>query len=141
MFSTIVLAYDGSDLSKKALDKALEIAASHESRLEVVHSLQNRAAVFGELLFSPSEDYEEQYLSHTQALINKLNEELSSESKAKATLLIGNPALTIVNYAKEIGADLIIVGSRGLSETKELFLGSVSHNIVQHADIPVLVIK
>lgn len=141
MFSTIIVAYDGSDLSKKALSKAIGIAQSCSSRLEVVHSLHNRAAMFGELIFTPSEDYEKEYLNRTQALVDKLNTELSAIPNARATLLIGNPASTILNYAREISADLIIVGSKGQSETKELFLGSVSHNIVQHADIPVLIIK
>ncbi|MCR8634581.1 MULTISPECIES: universal stress protein [Paenibacillus] len=141
MFSNIVLAYDGSNSSKKALEKAIEIAKINDAKLEVVHSLHNRAAILGEAIFTPSDDYEKDYLEHTQVIIDKLNDELSPIPNAKATLLIGNPVTTILNYAYDISADLVIVGNRGLSDVKEFFLGSVSHNLVQHSKIPVLVIK
>jgi nucleotide-binding universal stress UspA family protein len=54
-------------------------------------------------------------------------------------LLEGNPAWSILEAAK--GADLIVVGSRGRSGLKTLLLGSVSHVVVTHADIPVVVVR
>ncbi|MNY55760.1 Stress response protein NhaX [compost metagenome] len=60
---------------------------------------------------------------------------------ATVELLQGSPAEVILNYAKEQGVDVIVIGSRGLGGIREFVLGSVSHNVVQSARIPVLVVK
>lgn len=60
---------------------------------------------------------------------------------ATVELLQGSPAEIILNYAKEQDADVIVIGSRGLGGIREFVLGSVSHNVVQSARIPVLVVK
>ncbi|MGV2947877.1 universal stress protein, partial [Acinetobacter sp. AGC35] len=56
-------------------------------------------------------------------------------------LLQGSPAEVILKYAKQQEVDVIIIGSRGLGGIREFVLGSVSHNVVQSARIPVLVVK
>jgi nucleotide-binding universal stress UspA family protein len=53
----------------------------------------------------------------------------------------GHSGSEIVKYANEKDADLIVIGSRGLSNLKELFLGSCSHYVVQKATCPVFIIK
>lgn len=61
--------------------------------------------------------------------------------KGKVELIQGAPAEVILDYAKKHNNDVIIIGSRGLGGIREFVLGSVSHNVVQHARVPVLVIK
>lgn len=56
-------------------------------------------------------------------------------------LLEGTPAETLLNVAKEIHADVILIGARGLGQIREHFLGSVSHRIVTHAPCSTLVVK
>ncbi|MMZ71849.1 Stress response protein NhaX [compost metagenome] len=53
----------------------------------------------------------------------------------------GSPAEVILSYVKKHDNDVIVIGSRGLGTIREFVLGSVSHNVVQNAKIPVLVIK
>jgi nucleotide-binding universal stress UspA family protein len=53
----------------------------------------------------------------------------------------GNPADVLVEEAEESGADLIVVGTRGLNAARRLVLGSVSTNVVQHAPCDVLVVR
>jgi nucleotide-binding universal stress UspA family protein len=53
----------------------------------------------------------------------------------------GNPAEAILDTAKKVDADLIVVGTRGLSGLKELLLGSVSHKVIQLSPCPCLVVK
>ncbi|MNP39883.1 Stress response protein NhaX [compost metagenome] len=60
---------------------------------------------------------------------------------AEVELLQGSPAEVILKYAKEHAIDVIVIGSRGLGGIREFVLGSVSHNVVQSARIPVLVVK
>ena len=53
---------------------------------------------------------------------------------------IGHPAQEICAYAKQQGHDLVVMGTRGRSEVRELFLGSVSQAVLHHAPCPVLVV-
>lgn len=54
---------------------------------------------------------------------------------------IGSPAQVILNVAKTVAADLIVVGARGRSRVSELVLGSVSHRVLSHAPCPTLIVK
>ena len=60
---------------------------------------------------------------------------------ANVDLIQGAAAEVLLDYAKENGSDVIVIGSRGLGGIREFVLGSVSHNVVQHAQIPVLIVK
>ncbi|NBD27875.1 universal stress protein [Paenibacillus glycinis] len=53
----------------------------------------------------------------------------------------GRPDKKIIEYAERHHIDLILMGSRGLSGLKELVLGSVSHYVVRHANVPVFIYK
>ncbi|WP_163858451.1 universal stress protein [Paenibacillus elgii] len=141
MFTRILVAYDGSELSQRALAKAKELAGESNAKLDVVHVLHHPVVVIGEAVVSPPRSYEEEYIQHAQSLIDQAKREIAGFPDAKASLLQGQPADSVLDYAGEIGADLIVIGSRGLSGLNEWVLGSVSHHVVQHARIPVLVIK
>lgn len=62
-------------------------------------------------------------------------------ARATVTVLQGDAGQQIIETAAKRGADLIVIGSRGNSGLKELFLGSVSHYVIKHTDTAVLVIK
>ncbi|WP_261808042.1 universal stress protein [Paenibacillus sp. N3.4] len=80
-------------------------------------------------------------MDYSEQVIGKINEKIADFSNIHIEVRSGSITKEILDYADEINADLIIVGSRGLSSISEFVLGSVSHNIVQHAKLPVLVIK
>ena len=61
-------------------------------------------------------------------------------NSSEVIVKVGSSVYVILQQAKELNCDLIIMGSRGLSGIKE-FLGSVSHSITQQSSIPVLVMK
>lgn len=68
--------------------------------------------------------------------------ELMKEKKVSGTVKsmhAGSPGEGIINAAKEVGADLIVTGSRGLGTIRRTFMGSVSDYIMHHSDVPVLV--
>ncbi|KAJ8304433.1 hypothetical protein KUTeg_018016 [Tegillarca granosa] len=77
-----------------------------------------------------------------QRVLDKLKE-LVQQSSAKSEVVkaIGEPGETIVKKAEEIGAELIVVGCRGLGQIRRTFLGSVSDYVLHHSSVPVFVCR
>ncbi|MDQ0091481.1 nucleotide-binding universal stress UspA family protein [Paenibacillus anaericanus] len=143
LFTNILAAYDGSKAGTKALDKAIELVKlTPGAKLTVVHVYDFPrfyiADGFAPVPTSINQDFYE--LAERTAEDARIRLEEVGVS-ADVELAQGAPAEVILDYAKKHDNDLIIIGSRGLGGIREFVLGSVSHNVVQHARIPVLVIK
>ncbi len=140
LFSKILVAYDGSNLSKQALKRAVELVQEqshslHPPRLEIIHVYAVPAFIGSEYAVNGN------YIEAAEATIEEAKALVPSTLNVKYTLTRGQPAHTILAHAEEIGCDLIVMGSRGLGKIREFFLGSVSHNVVQQAKVPVLIVK
>lgn len=138
--SRILVAYDGSELGKKALETAARIAGQDPGiELHVVNVLEplNVPA------YNPGiVDLWERRRESAEILMAEAKELLEPIAKSvKTHIKDGSPGESIVNTARELQCDLIIMGSRGLTGIKELFLGSVSHYVAQRSDCPVLIVK
>jgi nucleotide-binding universal stress UspA family protein len=142
MFSHILVPYDGSAPSAKALDKAVQMAQSNpETKLTVTHVINLQPVIVGEMTFPQPEGYQEQLQEQGNVLLEKIKNTIEGLPRADVIVLAGSPAEAIVEYAESNSCDLIIMGSRGLSAIKEWMLGSVSHNVIQHARMPVMIMK
>ncbi|NUU59109.1 universal stress protein [Paenibacillus agri] len=143
LFSKILLAYDGSKASNQALERAIELAkVTPGSSLHVVHAFDFPRFFIGEALAPLPASVNKEYYDLAVKTTEEVKGRLEAEGlNAHVELLQGSPAEVILNYAKENGADVIVIGSRGLGGIREFVLGSVSHNVVQSARIPVLVVK
>lgn len=142
LISNILVAYDGSENSKQALDYAKELAQLNDIIKVHVLTAWMIPVEMGSYDVNAYIKYEEFLKDDTKS---KLAEAESSVAEIKERChfnhIQGHPSTTIVNYAEENGIDLIVLGSRGLSRVKKLFLGSVSNRVVQDAPCAVLVIK
>jgi nucleotide-binding universal stress UspA family protein len=77
-----------------------------------------------------------------QALLDKSLEKLASHGiEAKGVLLRGDAASEIIDYAKSKQSDLIVAGSRGMSQVKGWFLGSLSRKLVHYSNCSVLIVR
>ncbi len=143
MFSKILVAYDGSDLAKKALQMAIKFSQENPNiGLEIVHVYQIPTVAIGEGVYTPSAQAAMNYLENAQKTLAEAEESVTGNVKNyNVTLKEGNFARNILEHANETECELILIGSRGLSGIKEYFLGSVSHNVVQKSKIPVLIVK
>jgi nucleotide-binding universal stress UspA family protein len=144
----ILLATDGSEEATLAAQTAIDLAnKTGDSELHVVYA--------DILPYSPalSEGYQAgvdvgAYLQDESEEIGqgRLDEqvrkiEAAGGSVAQAHFRIGRPDAEITALAEEIGAGLIVVGSRGLGGLRRAMLGSVSDSVVRHAHCPVLVVR
>lgn len=134
----IVVGYDGSENSKKALARAAEIA--NGATVAVVSAIKVELLIRDPSGAVRPEDPAE-VDARTQALADARE---FLEGRGITGVYIeghGNPADVIVQEATDSGADLIIVGTRGQNAAQRLFMGSVSTNVVHHAPCDVLVVR
>jgi nucleotide-binding universal stress UspA family protein len=134
MLQKILVAVDGSEYSKKALDFACELAEKFDSSLHIVHVPQGLAADRVMVLGGASimiHAGHEQIEKAGRKLIDTASEIAERRLPGKVTTELrgGDPAAEIVASAKESGSDCVVIGSRGLGDFGGLLLGSVSHKV------------
>ena len=137
----IVVGIDESEPSARGLRKALELATALKSDLHVIHAVHIPGTLLAVLNQVPADIVK---LEHAQrdsvwAAAEPLLDGAAIE--IKRVDLTGYPADALVEYAEAVGADLIVIGSRGRGELAALFLGSTSHRILHLAHCDVLVVK
>ncbi|MNP43405.1 Stress response protein NhaX [compost metagenome] len=143
LFSNILVAYDGSKASKKALDHAIALGqATPSAKLTVIHVFGFPRAYFGEAYASIPATVTKEYFDLSEQTVQEAKDRLDAAGVTGTVKMIqGSPAEVVLDYAKVNETDVIVIGSRGLGGIREFVLGSVSHNVVQHARVPVLVVK
>ncbi|EWG08099.1 MAG: UspA domain-containing protein [Candidatus Aramenus sulfurataquae] len=141
MFSHILVAYDGSENSKRALNVAIELASKYSAKLDVVEVVDSTIFAGAGIAPVPAEVIESVYNKAKSDVEEAKKQAASKGVNAEGVVLEGEPAGAILDYVAKNKVDLIVTGSRGLSTFKRILLGSVSTRIVEEAKIPVLVVK
>jgi nucleotide-binding universal stress UspA family protein len=138
MFKNIVLAFDGSEYSHKALQSAKAIAERFEANVWLVHVFRNPSDFLGYT------DYEKLYARRKGAAQAVLDE---GRKKFGTTTFIVNEELhegleaeSILKVAENCAADLIVMGTRGLGAVKGFLVGSVSRKVIHYASCSVMVV-
>ncbi len=141
---TILVATDGSPSANVAATVATSLAQKANAALHLVHTWQLTQADLG--MGVATETWQETFDGYEQMARDLLNAETQRITEAGGTvsavhLQQGRAATEIGIVADEIGADLIVVGSRGLGRLKRLVLGSVADEVVHTSSHPVLVVR
>ena len=141
MFKTIVVGTDGSETASAAVEQAAELAALCGGRVHLVCSFRspmNMAAMAPEAAaFAPSDaDLRE----HTKGVVDQAADQIRRRGvEVETHATAGSPADAIISVAEAQGADLIIVGSRGMTGARRI-LGSVPNNVAHHAPCSVMIV-
>jgi nucleotide-binding universal stress UspA family protein len=141
-------AYDASDDARRALEQGAERLAGREAVVVTVWSSLEGAAAAGLLALpagvahqavdSIDAESEQQALA-TAEKGAELLKSLGVAASARAVRRAGSEWAAILDAAEEVGADTIVIGSRGLGGLKRALLGSVSSGVAQHSHVPVLI--
>ncbi|HAG07050.1 MAG: UspA domain protein [Clostridia bacterium 62_21] len=139
MFRKILVAYDGSEQAQHALRVALDIAQRYGAEVctaTVVHVPDYAGTV----------DEVDEQMQRAREFYGKTLQQAQfwgEQAGVKITtqLLFGHVGETLVRFAAQENADLVVAGARGLSAIRRYLMGSVSTFLVQHARCPVLVVK
>jgi nucleotide-binding universal stress UspA family protein len=166
IFSNILLAFDGSESSIVALKNAESLAILNDARLTVVYVedypsdnsiLPIDSVPNNDLMFEPPTNIGSNLITNgltgtqTEVFDENTADRILADARVRLfsnalqeviyEVLEGNPAREICAFAKQNEIGLIVIGNRGLSGIKKLVMGSVSHQVANHADCPVLVCK
>ena len=141
-FQKIVVPIDFSDHASRALDMAIDLAKQSKGKIHLVHSYPINPILLSPYGVAMPPDIER---SFREASDKQLKEWATRASKAGIEVEIVTssdaPSEAIVRHAEKIHADLIVMGTRGLTGLKHVVLGSVAERTLRYAPCPVLTVK
>jgi nucleotide-binding universal stress UspA family protein len=148
MVSHVLVAVDGSSHADRAVEFAAEFAVKYEADLTILNVVSYASTVPLALgAYAELEGLYAESRSVLQTAGERIVESASESARGLgvATLStaveLGSPAQTICETAKEIEADVVVMGRRGLGDFSGLFLGSVTHKVAHTADCTVVTVK
>lgn len=138
MIRKLLIAYDGSEQSRKAFDVGIEIAAQFSAEVFIVSVARPPEPaddVETEAILENASQYYEQHFA-------ELKEAAASAGiSPHFEILVGHPAEQIVHYANENEVDMIVMGHRGKSMIQRWLLGSVSKRVLSYAHCTVTIVR
>jgi len=147
----ILVPHDGTEMSDRALDKAIEFAKVLKSELIIVHIVDSRFVPPSATLGFISERNTLESAKTQLIRILKTGAEIMLKDRiqkakergvsARFMLGVGSPAEEIVSIANDEKVEMIIIGSRQLKGNKMVALGSVSRRVSETAGCPVMVVR
>ena len=138
------MALDGSEFSMKALEFAIDIAKKYQSQLILVHVVIRQIYAINppEAGILAGTAIVRELEAEGKAILAKGEEIVKAQSiPVETRLKQGVPAEELLHAAADEKVDLIVLGSRGLSQVKAFLLGSVSDKVSHHAKCPALIVR
>lgn len=137
---TIVVPFDFSEPTTRAIDMAMDLGGQ-AAELHLIHVVVPIATLISldpgmPTLVSNDKERVDEALNHMKKLFAD-----GRYFQLKQHCVIGDPGSEIVNLAKSVEADLIVIPSHGRTGLKRLFLGSVAERVLRLAECPVLVLR
>jgi len=152
MINSILVATDASAASNRALEMAVQFVEQHNAKLLIVHVIRDMQIPFDikEIPELESNRFES-FSDAREDIMRKIAETVLRRAKEKAekagannvqtAIGTGDPATSILGFAKRRKVDMIVVGTRGLGKLKGTILGSVSRKVTNNAETSCLIVR
>jgi nucleotide-binding universal stress UspA family protein len=147
MFQRILVATDGSSLSKKAVTSAIALASQNGAELVALTVVPRYPKNYfdGAAVFSPEDiaRIEKQWAESAQATLDAVGTKAKAAGVKVKTALISSDLVgeAIINAAKKHKSEMIVMASHGRKGLKRLLLGSETQHVLTHSELPVLVLR
>jgi nucleotide-binding universal stress UspA family protein len=145
VFSRIVVGTDGSETAAEAVRQAVDLAKLSSAQLSIVSAYEpvSKRRVEGEQLDAPADV---QHEIGPREDVNLVLDAAAAAAKKEGLEVQthpveGNPGDAILTVAEETGADLIVVGNKGMTGARRFLLGSVPNNVSHHAPCSVMIVR
>jgi nucleotide-binding universal stress UspA family protein len=137
----ILVPIDFSDCSKKALQYALPLAKEHGAGITLLYVVPPAygAGEYGGIDYAQLEAGMKE--GGGKELAKLVADEVRGEARAETLVCVGSPARQIIEVARDLPADLVVISTHGRTGLKHVFLGSVTEHVVQRAPCPVFVVR
>ncbi|WP_193309109.1 universal stress protein [Halorubrum halophilum] len=142
MFDTIVVATDGSDSVRRAVEVAIDVAVRFDAEVHAVYVVDS-----GEVESTPDEvrdDLREALDDRGAAAIDQVTDAATAHDadlSISTEVREGRPAAEISDYARGVDADVVAMGTRGRHGENRFLIGSVAERVVRTCPIPVLTVR
>src|SRR5688572_9755410 len=144
MYQNIVVGTDGSETATKAVDHAFALTKLAGGRLHIVTAyrpLSDREVFDRQQGMPPDQAANIDTAAGARELMAELAKRAAdSDVDAEVYALLGDPGNVLLDVAAEVGADLVVVGSKGMTGVRRL-LGSVPNHVTHHATCSVMVVR
>ena len=148
MIKKILVPTDGSEHSQKAIEIACDLTSKYDADLHIIHVVENYEIPQGVKDYMKGEEIHEapEYV-YLKLVGDKIIEKAESEARqhgvenVKTAVLRGRVSARILEYANEVGADTIILGSRGAGGIEGAIMGSVSRKVCHLAECTCMTVK
>jgi nucleotide-binding universal stress UspA family protein len=143
----ILVATDGSKYARKGVDYAASLAIPKKGKLVLLHVVPHDPRIPQDAIcFSDCEARDKKFLEELKEAGKRMLEEEANKLEdtgldVELRVELGDPSEEIVRVAKEINADMIVMGVRGVSKWRKILLGSVSEEVLEKTDIPVFIVR
>jgi nucleotide-binding universal stress UspA family protein len=137
MYSAIVVGTNGTETAAKAVAHAAALAQANQASLHIVASLPPKTVAAGAVAGVIIDSREDVEAILAEAAAGVEHEGLTVKTHA----LQMEPAQAIVDVAKQVDADLVVVGDKGMKGAKRFVLGSVPNSVAHSAPCTVLIVK
>jgi nucleotide-binding universal stress UspA family protein len=143
IFRKIMIATDGSEEVKKAVETAVEIAKMSRKKLYTVYVI---SMGFYSMTLPTDEDWNKAFQERIETEGKEATAYVENAAKAanvevESAILRGSPAEEIIGFAERNNIDLIVMGTLGRTGIKGFLIGSVAEKVVRHSKKPVLVVR
>ena len=152
MINRILVATDASAASNRALKMAAQFAVLHKAELLIVHVIRDMQIPYEIKEIPELESFKiESFNDAREEIMRKVAETVLRAAKEKAqkaganniktAIGTGDPATSILSFAKRRKMDMIVIGTRGLGKLKGKILGSVSRKVTNNAETSCLIVR
>ena len=152
MINSILVATDASAASNRALKMAAQFAVLHKAELLIVHVIRDMQIPYEIKEIPELESFKiESFNDAREEIMRKVAETVLRAAKEKAekagakkvqtAIGTGDPATSILSFARRRKMDMIVIGTRGLSKLKGTILGSVSRKVANNAETSCLIVR
>jgi nucleotide-binding universal stress UspA family protein len=140
LYNKILIATDGSEYTKKAVDYGIELAINTGAKLHAIYVVDTGA--YKSIPLSAPQEYAFSLLRQEGDMAIKYVADIAEAAglEIESNIVEGHPADEIIKYAEENSIDLIVMGTLGKSGLDRFLLGSVADKVIRNSRIPIIAV-
>jgi nucleotide-binding universal stress UspA family protein len=140
-YNTVLATTDFSDAANAGVLAAADLAEALGAGLKLIYVAEDRMPPLGMSTEQQRQEIRQRHGEIARKSLDALAEKLLGDTPVEAILRTGNPAAEIVACAQEVGADFIVMATRGFGSVGQMLFGSTTQKVLHNAQCPVISVR